>query len=182
MDLMQAGATHLGRQILEVLRRLTPRRVAILFGAWALLVVLGLVGWALDWVWLAIAAGIPAVFFPFALASAVVDEATRPRRPPLVERVDAMAAALREAADLVDELETEIVERTASIERIRADLERYEHLVEIRSDEAKAVADSIRLAMRDEARRSFPVTFAVNIALMIAGAALGAYFGAVFFN
>ncbi len=179
---IQEVATSVGHEILAVVRRLSAGWIASFVGLWVAFVVTALIGWRLEWYWLALSTGVLAVFFPFALGSAILDEATRPRPRPLVERVDEAATALRAAAELVDELSAEIGSRTTAAERLRDDLERYEHLIEIRSEEARAVGEAISHAFREEARRSLPGRVVVSAVNLVVGAILGGAVSAIFFN
>lgn len=163
-----------GARLLAVARAPGRRTLALIVGVWATLVVVALAGWGLDATAVVIAAGIPAAFLPLAFLSAVLQAAAVPPAPPLTTRIEQMAAALNEAAGLVEDLEGEIRLRAAAVEKVRADLERYEHLAEIKSEEARAVAESIQAAMRVEQRRSLPMNLGINVTLMVVGAILGA--------
>lgn len=160
---------------LVVITRRARRPLMVMIGVWCAIVALTLVSWAAGWMLVAAAAAPLAVFLPLALVAAILQAAAEPPPRPLADRVDRMAAALKEAAGLVDDLQGEVQVRAQAVQQVRSHLERLEHLAGMKSEEAQLVAESFRLAVRAETRRSL----STNVAFMVGGAILGAVIQAV---
>lgn len=65
--------------------------------------------------------------------------ARQEQRPLIERRIRTATQAMTHAAALVDELQAEIAARTATLDRVRAEHQRYEELAAIRKEEAAAV-------------------------------------------
>jgi hypothetical protein len=71
------------------------------------------------------------------------------------ERVDRLTRSLKEAIDLIDQIEGEIRERQSLATRLQADIQSYERLAELKAEEVEAVTQLLRAELHSDARRFF---------------------------
>lgn len=68
-------------------------------------------------------------------------------RGELNEKVNRAAEALREASQLVDNLQAELNERVASVQKLKLEYERYQQLATIEEQKAKALIEQLQAAL-----------------------------------
>ena len=84
-------------------------------------------------------------------------------------RIRRLTASLQEAAQLIDNIESEITARSVLAENLQKDIETYNKLVELKKPEVEAVAQLLRGELKREGRRSFWTGFALNFLFFALG-------------
>jgi hypothetical protein len=90
---------------------------------------------------------------------------------PAVERVRKLVTALAESTKVIAEIEREVKARSALAERLERDVERHRQLLQLNREEVEAVAQMLRVEMRQEGRRSMWVGVFVNAVFFALGVA-----------
>jgi hypothetical protein len=88
------------------------------------------------------------------------------------ERMDRLTHSLKEAIDLIDQIEGEIRDRHALATRLQEDVRRYERLAALKGEEVEAVAQLFRAELHLETRRSFWRSAALNSVFFLLGVAV----------
>ena len=98
-------------------------------------------------------------------------------RTGLGQKVDRAANALRETSEFIDELQSELQERTERVARLKTEHEKYSQLAQIEEKKARALVNELRGILSSGKGRERLVTLGLNL---LAGAAvftLGVIFG-----
>jgi hypothetical protein len=74
-----------------------------------------------------------------------------------------------EAAAELDDLEVQIQEHRAIVDKLSHDAETYQHLKDLNRHELAAVSQVLARELKKEGRRSFWVNFATNFGFFVAG-------------
>jgi hypothetical protein len=97
----------------------------------------------------------------------------RHRRPSLQARIQSLNLSLKKSASLIAEMQGEIESRAALIEKLEADVQRYEKLKELKPEEAEAVEQIIRQELAREGRvsllRNSAVAFGIALFFFLLG-------------
>jgi hypothetical protein len=86
------------------------------------------------------------------------------------DRIRRLTNSLREATQLISNIESEITSRYTLAEKLQKDVDVYNKLVELRKPEVEAVAQLLRGELEREGRRSFWKGFATNFLFFVLGA------------
>ncbi len=78
---------------------------------------------------------------------------------------------LTESAQAIEEIEAEIRERQATVEKLRRDIDTYEHLKTVNRDELEAVTRVLEGELRRASRHNFWVNFLTNLKFFLLGVA-----------
>jgi len=92
------------------------------------------------------------------------------KKETLEARVDTLTTSLREATQLISQVEGEIESRTELATKLRDDVERYNQLKNLSSSEVEAVAQVLRGELRSEGTKSFWKAVLLNFVFFILGA------------
>jgi ribosomal protein L18 len=87
------------------------------------------------------------------------------------QRITRLTTALSESSHVIQEIEAEMQDRTALVEKLKRDAETYERLRDINREEAEAVAQALGDELRKEGRRSFLTNFLMNFGFFVLGVA-----------
>lgn len=97
---------------------------------------------------------------------------------PQEDRINRLALNLKEATAAISEIETELKERHALAEKVKADYERYQKLASLKEEEVEAVMQALRGELREEGSKSLWKSAAINLVFFIAGVAVTVYMAA----
>jgi t-SNARE complex subunit (syntaxin) len=81
---------------------------------------------------------------------------------PAEERVKRLVEALTEATQVISAIEREVSARSVLAERLQKDVARHQELLALDRQEVEAVAQTFRLEVRRESRRSFFASLLLN--------------------
>jgi hypothetical protein len=98
-------------------------------------------------------------------------KADKTTRETLETRVDALTTSLRDATQLISQIESEIETRSELATRLRDDVERYDQLKKLSAPEVEAVAQVLRGELKSEGTKSFWKGVIVNFVFFLVGAA-----------
>jgi hypothetical protein len=76
--------------------------------------------------------------------------------------VKRLVAALTESTRVMAEIQREVTARSALAERLQRDVERHQELLALNREEVEAVAQTLRVEVQREGRRSFWAGVLVN--------------------
>jgi hypothetical protein len=100
------------------------------------------------------------------------------------EKVDKAAASLREASKLVSELDTELTERMADVQRLRAEYEKYSHLAQIEEEQARALISQLSMTLNkgktSERLIAFGISLVAGLIIFVLGLVLSPWVTAFF--
>ena len=85
------------------------------------------------------------------------------------DRIRRLTASLQEAAQLINNIESEMTARSVLAEKLQKDIETYNKLVELKKPEVEAVAQLLRGELKREGRRSFWTSLAMNFLFVALG-------------
>jgi len=85
------------------------------------------------------------------------------------ERIKKLTSSLQESTNLIAEVESEISERSALVEKLKKDADTYEQLVKLKEPEVEAVAQLLRGELKKEGSRSFWKGVLVNFLFFALG-------------
>jgi peptidoglycan hydrolase CwlO-like protein len=85
------------------------------------------------------------------------------------QRISRLTSSLREATELIGQIEREIEERQSLAVKLQSDIETYNRLVELKQSEVEAVAQLLRGELHRERRRSFWENAALNFFFFVLG-------------
>mgnify|MGYP001618767100 CR=1 FL=1 len=85
-------------------------------------------------------------------------------RGELSEKVNRAAAALQEASQLVDDLQNQLAERVDSVQKLKLEYERYQHLATVEEPKAKALIEQLQEALGAGRTRERWIALAINLA------------------
>jgi methyl-accepting chemotaxis protein len=91
------------------------------------------------------------------------------KKETIEERIKQLTSSLQESTNLIAEVESEISERSALVEKLKKDAETYEQVVKLKGPEVEAVAQLLRGELKKEGSRSFWKGVAVNFLFFILG-------------
>ncbi|PLX59581.1 hypothetical protein [Sedimenticola selenatireducens] len=91
------------------------------------------------------------------------------------ERISRLTRNLKEATTAISEIESELKERHALAEKVKADYERYEKLASLKEEEVEAVMQALRGELREEGAKSLWKSAAINLVFFLAGVAVTIY-------
>lgn len=101
----------------------------------------------------------------------------RKRVPTLEDRITTLARNLELASAVISEIESEISQRHAVVEKLREDAKRYEQLKALNEDEVKAIVSTIREVIAGRERRSWyinaVIAFFIALLFFVIGLAVG---------
>lgn len=83
-------------------------------------------------------------------------------RDPAVDRVKQLVKALTETTQVIHAIEKEVKARSRLAERLQTDVETHKRLLALEGPEVEAIAQTLRLEVQREGRRSLWVGFLVN--------------------
>lgn len=86
------------------------------------------------------------------------------------DRVNNLTRSLKEATQLISNIESEIKARSALASQLQQDLDRYNQLVEMKKPEVEAIAQLLRGELKMEARATFWKGFLLNFLFFVLGA------------
>jgi len=87
----------------------------------------------------------------------------------LEDRVNRLTSSLKEAAGLIDEVESEIRNRSTMAEKLGSDIKSYKELAEVKKKEVETIVQFVRGELRTEYRKSFWAGFSINFLFFILG-------------
>jgi flagellar biosynthesis/type III secretory pathway M-ring protein FliF/YscJ len=87
------------------------------------------------------------------------------------QRIARLTTALSESSSVIQEIETEMKDRTELVEKLKRDAETYERLRNINREEAEAVAQALGGELRKEGRRSLLTNLFMNFGFFVLGVA-----------
>jgi t-SNARE complex subunit (syntaxin) len=96
-------------------------------------------------------------------------EQSRGTKETIEERINKLTSSLQESTNLIAEVEAEIFERSALVEKLKKDAETYEQVVKLKGPEVEAVAQLLRGELKKEGSRSFWKGVAVNFLFFVLG-------------
>lgn len=96
------------------------------------------------------------------------------------QRIGRLTTSLKEAAQLVAEIESEIKARHTLAGKLQSDIETYNRLVKLKQPEVEAVAQLLRGELQVERQRSFSQNVAINSVFFVLGAIVSAVLTTVF--
>jgi len=85
------------------------------------------------------------------------------------ERIGKLSRALTDATNLIGGIERELKERHRLVEKLREDCDRYDQLAKLKASEVEAVVQSLRGELRQEGKRSFWQSVALNFVFFVSG-------------
>lgn len=85
------------------------------------------------------------------------------------ERIEKLSRALTDATNLIGGIERELKERHRLVEKLREDCDRYDQLAKLKASEVEAVVQSLRGELRQEGKRSFWQSVALNFVFFVSG-------------
>jgi t-SNARE complex subunit (syntaxin) len=91
------------------------------------------------------------------------------------ERIEKLSRALTDATNLIGGIERELQERHRLVQKLRDDCDRYDQLAKLKASEVDAVVQSLRGELRNEGRRSFWQSVALNFIFFLAGVLVTVY-------
>jgi t-SNARE complex subunit (syntaxin) len=94
---------------------------------------------------------------------------SRGTKETIEERINKLTSSLQESTNLIAEVESEISERSALVEKLKKDAETYEQLVKLKASEVEAVAQLLRGELKKEGSRSFWKGVLVNFLFFALG-------------
>jgi len=97
-------------------------------------------------------------------------ERKRSKEETIQDRIQRLTTSLREATELIGNIESEINGRSALADKLRSDVETYSKIVQLKKPEVEAVAQLLREELKREGRRSFWKGFATNFVFFLLGA------------
>ena len=86
------------------------------------------------------------------------------------DRIQKLTTSLREAAELISNIESEVKGRSALADKLQSDVETYNKIVQLKKPEVEAVAQLLREELKREGKRSFWKGFAMNFVFFLLGA------------
>jgi hypothetical protein len=86
------------------------------------------------------------------------------------ERINKLTYSLRESSALVGQIESEIQERSALVQKLKNDAETYEQIAKLKASEVEAVAQLFRGELKKEGQRSFWQSVGMNFLFYVLGA------------
>jgi len=123
------------------------------------------------------------IFWPYVVGlgaampgvSALIEGALARRRrhgaETVKQRAARLATALTETASLVEEMDKEISERHALVEKLREDIRSYQELVDLKESQANAVAQLLREELHKSERASILKHFGLHFLFYVLGIA-----------
>lgn len=108
------------------------------------------------------------------ILGALVQKFIRPdkqKRETLETRVNALTTSLRDATQLISQIQGEIETRSELASKLRDDVERYNQLKKLSAPEVEAVAQVLRGELKSEGSKSFWKGVIVNFIFFLLGAA-----------
>lgn len=90
----------------------------------------------------------------------------------LEEEISTLTKSLNDSARLISDIEQEISQRQALVERLQRDADEAKKLSTLNSDQVAAVAQALRGELRSEDRSGFWVTALTNLVFAILGASI----------
>jgi hypothetical protein len=78
------------------------------------------------------------------------------------QRVERLVAALRESTAVIEEIQAEVERRSRLARRLEDDVARHRELLEMDQDKVEAVAQTLRIQLREEGRRGFVMNLALS--------------------
>ena len=85
------------------------------------------------------------------------------------QRAERLAGALAEAASMVEQMDKEISERHALVEKLREDISRYQELADLKEPQANALAQLLRDVLRRSERASILMHFGLHFFFYVLG-------------
>ena len=85
------------------------------------------------------------------------------------ERIEKLSRALTDATNLIGGIERELKERHRLVEKLREDCDRYDQLAKLKASEVEAIVQSLRGELRQEGKRSFWQSVALNFVFFVSG-------------
>jgi len=90
----------------------------------------------------------------------------------LDERIERLTKSLTEATHLVGNIQNEIEERHKLVTKLQRDIDTYNKIASLKSDEVEAVAQVLRSELKSEGKKSFWQGVAINFVFFALGAIL----------
>jgi hypothetical protein len=94
------------------------------------------------------------------------------RQPPLELRVRNLQESLRQSAELVAELQQELLQRAATLERLRREEEMYRTLISMNIEQAQAIGRIMRFSSLGTEKRARRLAIWIAILTLVVGAVL----------
>lgn len=85
------------------------------------------------------------------------------------ERISRLSKALKESVAMASEIEAEVRKRHELVEKLQADVDRYDELAKLKGSEVEAIAQTLRGELESEGKRSFLKSFLVSLFFFVAG-------------
>lgn len=95
--------------------------------------------------------------------------------PTLESRIDSLTTSLKDAAGLIDHIESEIQHRSSLADKLKRDVERYKTLKDMDAEEVEAIMQSLRGELKKEGRKSFWAGVGINFVFFTFGAFISFY-------
>jgi K+/H+ antiporter YhaU regulatory subunit KhtT len=89
----------------------------------------------------------------------------------LQDRIDRLTASLRDAAEVIEAIESEVRARQTVVERLQHDANRYEELAQLHASEVKAVAELLQGELRSSEQRTARTTLVQGFLFFVFGVA-----------
>jgi len=103
------------------------------------------------------------------LLTAVVPLLQRREEETTQQRISRLTKSLSEALQLITEIGNEIESRRILVSKLENDIKTYEQVAALKQSEVEAIAQVLRVEVREEARRSFWRDFLVKLLFFVMG-------------
>jgi uncharacterized protein YoxC len=97
----------------------------------------------------------------------------RKRQETMEDRVNRFTKSLSETTRLIDEIQHEIALRQQTVSKLKKEEEITKGLSDLNNEQREAVTKAMEAVVQEQGRRSFIMTFLVDLALIIFGTLLG---------
>jgi dipeptide/tripeptide permease len=99
------------------------------------------------------------------------------KEPTLQDRISNLTKNLESSVAIITEIETEISKRKNLAQQLEADIERYNKLKEINKAQVEAIAQTLRIPLVKESRKSLIINAIVTFVVALIFFAIGYFVG-----
>ena len=124
----------------------------------------------MDKLWWVVMGIVPIGLVIISIIQFILQIRKRGKEETVQDRIQKLTTSLREAAELISNVESEIKGRSALADKLQSDVETYNKIVQLKKPEVEAVAQLLREELKREGKRSFWKGFAMNFVYFLLGA------------